>query len=524
MKTKSILFLAAFHLLAAWATAQKMNCGQAFVESQRVTVTGIMLTDPNGFIVIKPKIPIGPSPQKHNYTLQKFDKNLSSTLVNTIALGFEDKILDIDSCYQSNGTIYLFTSFVNRKLDKSFLFVQKVNSKTLQPEGSLVKIAEVNYKNSRTAGKFDYSFSRDNSSVLVYANTEYRRNEPEKYALHVFDSNMKPRWSKEIILPYTETSFEIQDYCVDHNGNVFLVGKKKMQQQGARSNDGPDYEYIILGYYEGGSEVREYTVSIGDKFLNEMKIDVSPDEDIICAGFYSESGQKSIKGTYYLRIDRKSKEIVQITSKEFDLELITMNLTESRENKVLEQVTNGQNVELYKYKLRGFIPREDGGVILLGEQYFVKTHDYTSPGSSITRTNYYYHFNDIIVVNVNPAGEIEWATKIPKRQSSANDIGFYLSFTHIVIDGKLYLIYNDTKLNLTDGQEGKYAEYGLGNYNGIIMLAIVDAEGKVERRAIHSDQKFEDYISPKHCLQIGTNQMLMVARNSKGSQFGIVTF
>jgi hypothetical protein len=94
--------------------------------------------------------------------------------------------------------------------------------------------------------------------------------------------------------------------------------------------------------------------------------------------------------------------------------------------------------------------RSDGGAILVAEQYYVQTvmpnngysmspygynsmyynrYYYNSPfysGYNNRRPDYYYNYNDIIVVNIRPTGEIEWSARIPKLQESKNDQGLFL--------------------------------------------------------------------------------------------------
>ncbi|MEY3444828.1 MAG: hypothetical protein RLZZ519_3109, partial [Bacteroidota bacterium] len=324
MNTKSILLLVFCTLLLVSGKAQDVKWGPLFKEKASVTVSDIVATDANGLIVMKAKFRLGFFAFAKDFKLQKFNSAFASTLLAKIAPEFEGKVLDVAWCYKSNGQIYLFSSFANLKLDKNFLFMQKVNSSTLQLEGTLKKIAEVDVKKRRGENLFGYTFSRD---------TESRKNEPEKYALHVLDADMNELWKREITLPYTESKFQVQDYCVDNNGNVFLLGIKYQERGETKRRGSPNYEYKILGYREDGADVEEYSVSLGDMFLTDMKIDVSPKKDIICAGFYSEKGTFSIKGTYYLRIDRKSKEIERISSKEFDIDFITMNFTEGQERR-----------------------------------------------------------------------------------------------------------------------------------------------------------------------------------------------
>jgi hypothetical protein len=516
--------VAVWCMMLTMAPAQQIKWGSLFKEKASVTVSDIVNTNSEGLVVMKAKYRLGFWSLAKDFKLQRFDSNFNTSLISEVEPTYEDKDLTIEWCFQSNGQIYLFTSFVNKKLDKVFLFHQKVNAKTLQLEGPIKKVSESSFERVRRLGGFSYSFSRDSSHVLLYANTESKKNEPDKYALHVLDADMNEVWNKEVTLPYTESKFAIEDFCVDNDGNVFMLGVKYQERGESKRRGTPNYEYKILGYRKDGTDVEEYSVSLGDMFLTDMKIDVSPKKDIVCAGFYSEKGTFSIKGTYYLRIDRKSKEIERISSKEFDIDFITMNFTPAQEKKAKKREAKGKNVELYEYDLRDLVPRGDGGAVLLAEQYYVTVVCRTDPKTGTTTCTYYYHYNDIIVVSVSPEGQIEWATKVSKRQTSANDGGYFSSFAHMISQDKLYFIFNDTKKNLEVEKQGKYYNFALGDKNGIVMLASVDAEGNVERRALMSNEEISAITRPKLCQQISPTEMILYAKRRKGSQFGLVTF
>ena len=152
----------------------------------------------------------------------------------------------------------------------------------------------------------------------------------------------------------------------------------------------------------------------------------------------------------------------------------------------------------------------------------------TDPKTGVTTCTYYYHYNDIIVVSVGPDGQIEWATKIPKRQTSVNDYGYWSSYAMMIVEDKLHFIFNDTRKNLDIPKQGKYYNFSVRDKNGVVMLATVDSEGNVERRPLIANAEITAIVRPKLCQQVNSRQMLLYAKYFKGfgrgSQFGLVTF
>lgn len=95
----------------------------------------------------------------------------------------------------------------------------------------------------------------------------------------------------------------------------------------------------------------------------------------------------------------------------------------------------------------------------------------------------------------------------------------------MISDNALYLVYNDNKNNLQPGlKQGQYYNFSLRDKNGIVVLATIDADGEVTRKALFPNTEIAAITVPKLCKQVNKEQLLMYAKVRKGSQFGLVTF
>lgn len=526
MKTTRIpLILAALLCLLQTLRAQDIKLGPVLKEPRNTTILNIVGHHPDRTVVLKGK------PKLRGYSsieLQQLDGSFAMEKLIPLKPMHGNSKLDVEFCFESNGGIYFFGSIVDNAVNTKSLYMLKVNSKTLLPEGTAQMICQLHFDRGARLSTFSYDFSRDSSKVLIYGNPILKKREMEEYSLVVLDQDMEQLWAKTITLPYPEAKFEVEDFAVDNDGNVFVLGVKYAERGESKRRGKPNYEYKILSYRDDGDDVDEYSASIGDYFITDMQIDVSPKKDIVCAGFYSEKGTFSIKGSYYVRIDRKSKAIVRQSTKEFDIDFITMNFTEAQERRAKRREAKGKNVELYEYDLDEIVLRADGGAVLVAEQYYVVVICRTDPKTGVTTCTYYYHYNDIIVVSVDPSGKIEWATKIPKRQSSVNDNGYWSSYAMMIVEDKLHFIFNDTRKNLDIPKQGKYYNFTVRDKNGIVMLATVDSEGNVDRRPLIANAEITAIVRPKLCKQVNSRQMLLYAKYFKGfgrgSQYGLVTF
>jgi hypothetical protein len=273
--------------------------------------------------------------------------------------------------------------------------------------------------------------------------------------------------------------------------------------------------------------MEDHPIAVPDKFFQDLSLNIGTEGDILCGGFYGNKGSFAISGTFFLRLDRESKQIVHSSFKEFDRDFITAYMTEKEEAKATRKAERkGEDLELLNYELRDIIRRDDGGVVMVAEQYlfYITVSCSTdSNGNTRCRDVYHYVYNDIIVVNVDPNGEIAWAAKVPKRQHSLNDGGRYSSYALVVKENNIYLLFNDSGKNLMLLPGDKVERFKYGK-DMLITLATINADGKVFREALLPQDKRDAITRPKAGVQIGDDRLFIYANWKKNHRFGTVTF
>ena len=299
-----------------------------------------------------------------------------------------------------------------------------------------------------------------------------------------------------------------------------------------------------MSYTDKGEKEEEYRIGLEDKFITDLTFRVAKGGTLICSGFYSEKGTYSIKGAYYFRLNPVTREITNRNYSPFDFEFLTQGLSDKNKERAraaTEKNDRGRAPELYEYSLDELILRSDGGAVLVAEQYFVEREYYNnnrfgySPYGGFydpfyysrynqTQTDYYYNYNDIIVVNIRPDGEVEWSARIPKRQETRNDGGYYSSYAMSIVRDKLYFIYNDDVRNYSDrGRDDRWYTYGGGE--SVMVLAQVSSRGgEVEVFPMDSSGNSGVVVRPKMCRQIGKKEMAVFGERGRGYRFGSLVF
>ena len=502
-----------------------ISWGNEYKEPSNAFLSEYIASGPNGFYVLREKRTTAFSDGSEIY-VELYDLNMDLKRSRDISLKYKNKTRVFEQAIYFGDQLYLFTSFNNKAHKKHYLFYQTLDNERLTPGRKMEMIAEADSDNKNSGSKaFGFHISRDSSKLLVYNQLPYKRKEPERFALRVFNESMEMEWEQDVVLPYPDELFTIEEYRVDKSGNVYMVGVLYEDRARTRRQGKPTYQYVILAYSGDGEEIKEYRIDIPDVFITDLTFRVANNGNLVCSGFYSQKNSYSIKGTYFLRLDAKSKEVLTSNLHEFGFEFLTEYLSDrNRERAKRAEETGNVNrqAELYRYSLDNLVLRSDGGALLVAEQYFIQERTYQTFNGFWERT-LYYNYNDIIIVNIRPDGTIEWASRIPKRQVTVDDGGYFSSYAMAIIRDRIVFIYNDNDRNLDPSNNGNRI-YNFNGSNSIIAMTEVYIDGSSKTFPLFRNREAAIITRPKFCKQISGRSMVVYGERGRKYKFGRLAF
>jgi hypothetical protein len=130
------------------------------------------------------------------------------------------------------------------------------------------------------------------------------------------------------------------------------------------------------------------------------------------------------------------------------------------------------------------------------------------------------------VVSIAPEGNIEWAEKIAKEQTSTDDEGFYLSYHLSIVNNKLYFIFNDDVDNLNYQGVGKLRTFGGDAKNTNVVLYEIDADGNTSKELLYEAEEIDRLLlRPVASKQISPNEVILFNQiRGKYYRFGRLVF
>ncbi len=526
-----LFILGIFTLLSAQLPDGKtrLTWGQKISEPSKTYLSKIITSNETGIYALREKTTQQGFDGPSKIYLEHYTPQMKMRKSVKLDMKYNKKRVEFESIIPFGGKMYLFTSFNNEAKKINYLFAQEVDYRRLTPSRKLKKVAENPTKNRAAEGYFDFSISKDSSKLLIYNQNPERRKTQETFSIYVYDQDMTLLWEKEITLPYPDQNVNIESFEVDNDGNVYLLntvfdkGSKEVKRGKA------NYRYSILAYSATGEKFVEYPLELEDYFISDLTFKIANDGHLVFAGFYSQKGTASARGTYFFRIDPVTKEVYANNTKEFDFDLLTADLSNRKRTKAAEAEEKGEvkkQAELRSFSLDHLILRNDGGAVLVGEQYFVDIVNQFDNfgvnrfGGGINQTDYYYNYNDLIVANIKPNGEIDWATRIPKAQETRNDGGYFSSYAMSIVRDKLFFIFNDDSRNYDNSDDKLYGFTG-STRRTLISLAQINRDGSLEMSPLINNEQDNLLFRPKVSRQTGKREMILFGE--RGKKFKLAT-
>jgi hypothetical protein len=499
---------------AAFSQTANVSWGPVHKEPKRSATVKIIGSDKSGFYTLRNDMS---SVSLFNLNgqkifLERYDTNnkivFSKELIVPVPVKTKTKY-KFEDIFYLQGQLIMFASFLDKDAGENTAFATRVSS-TGEVDEHLVEVASFGDAKKRNPGEFGFTISNDSSKILVFQNLPYERRLNEKFQFKVLDNQLSTVFSKAVTLPKLDKDTWIGDYRVDNDGSVYLMASMNKSKE-ERSSKEQKFNTKVFGYFTDGQS-KEYDIRIPNKFLTEMTFNLDKKRDLIIAGFYADDKRLRSSGTFFLRLDHESKKVISQGVKDFSKEFL--------ENFMSKTKAKNENAGIANMSLDQLIVREDGGAVLVAEQAYM----YVVTNRTKYGTTYTYHYinNDIVFVNINPDGTIQWVSRVPKKQHTINDGAAYSSYSVSVMQDKIYLIYNDHVKNIGKDDPKKFKQMKKPQ-KAVTMLVAMDNTGKFQRKALFPARDHKTIVRPSFYLQ-GDDNVIIYSETGREYRYGNIKF
>jgi hypothetical protein len=395
------------------------------------------------------------------YYIEKLDRNLNSVIEAPLKLYEGLKTYDMETVVHFHGELIVIVS--RRKINETVLYYQKIDKATLLPSTDLIELTTIKFVKGNWPD-FHFALSKHETKLMIVSRIKLNWTKVQYNELMVYDGGMELVWKREDLFTFEGQGPRENIYLVDDLSNISILSLLKRESITSLFQDVKN-AYTIYRYTRQGKIVKEYPISLENRYIRGVRIIADDRGELICAGLYSELFRAGVGGTFFFRIDAGDGILYDNQSHAFSDDLL-IRLANTKEPIMAEE-------ELMKYVLTDLVLRDNGNIILIAEQLFEQT---------------YNTYNNLIITCFDTTGQVNWSQVVPKRQDF--DVRYLLQHQYEVADFRDYI-----------RETGSVNEY-IENFCSYALIAPIDGNDITliyndHIRNIEPGEKPKNFIHPR---------------------------
>ncbi|MCC6279542.1 MAG: hypothetical protein IT262_03015 [Saprospiraceae bacterium] len=410
-----------------------------------------------------------------------------------------------------NGQIVWLFSETNKKEDyiRYSILPLDMNGKQAKAQD----IAKFKYENRDDIPTIQWNVSQDSSKLLFRAvSDENRDDEPFGVFISVLNKDMSVDWSRKNTFKYTEEQVDVLASLLKNDGSVYILakvyeGKKaKESKKNDKKKSVAAYDITLFHFTKEDEKPREYRLQLGDSFIRGASLTTDRNDNLKCAGFYSNTKSGSLQGVFYLDLASDGS-ITASNKKEFTV----ADLKKFGEKNTDKDRTGDMGLE-DSFKFSDFLVRDDGSAVVVAEENYVIVR--TSYNGRTYSTTYEYNSRDIIIFTINTKGEIERVNAIPKYQVGINT-DYFISYVSLLHGNEIVFFYNEDEDNM-DKPVNNPKPKRVNNFKECIaVMTTLNTDGKLVRKQLFEARDVESLFVPKDSSPFEKNKLFFVSIKPK---------
>ncbi len=441
---------------------------------------------------------------KKNLLFDVFNESLERTK-NILVPKDKNEIFYSDLTF--NNILKVFTVFSPSKKER-IVYCHEFNIDNGAHKKTELFKADVEKNQSIFSGsnKRETGFAMSSNGKYFVVSTDDIKKNSNSYTVHVYNSETLSLIYKKDYQKNIEKFYEPNDLFIDNQANVYSLGKLFLEGRREKKKGKANYDFILNKITKTNTQSTKVNFN-KEEHISSLIISNSEEEVLKLMGFYSDEKAGRIKGTLIFDVDTENLKVTKNKS---------FKLPEDVYNDLYSETTakrkKDKEAELSNYYIDYVINDSLGNTYLIAEEFFITQHyvpnGINGGGSWVTT----YHYNNILVMKLNPYGELEWGRSIFKRAGAP-------SYNAFVKNDELHVILNSGK-NLTKKDDGRI-KVSKGWFESSLLYDIVfNDEGKVLYDKIQ-DNKGNTFYRPYYGVY-NRDRFITISKSGGKKQFLIL--
>jgi len=493
MSVRSILFsllLSLPFLVEAQIPKVKLTTGEKERTPLGEGTIGVVGKDQGGFYVLRARLGGGGFSSSANakLSIDYYDKNMKLKEAFkipdiTMEVGRRAKMSYEFFTQDESDNLYLYYSEGKDKTNTLYRLTLNKKNNTF---GSRKKISSQKYPRARSDRRGSYGLfeSEDGSKKAIVSLAQGEDNESTKAFVHVFDKELNSIWKRTTKLPYRIR----RNVAKLKEINVFnQTQAEDLKHSISLSNDGDinmllrvkrrgnfRYDYHLSSISQDVKKVSKTVLRLknGDHEITDAMMSYTPNGTILCTALYGQQRSDRIEGISIQEYSASDLKEVNYSAKDFNTEnkrdiLISADAASNAADKrINRRLDNDKRTRVWDRNLLDIVKHDNGSYTLITEEFQESETTPIQPRLGLSSrarnvnnnfpvTQTEYEFGDIVCLNFDEEGNINWIKNFEKNQRGTR-INLMSADVHIQ-DENIVMIYNSNDRRNAFKQQLQYA-------------------------------------------------------------------
>ncbi len=488
------ILLLATHLITAQSTYFNVKESQEFKDHHRNTsVLAVHTTASNETIVARSS--------RKKIVFEVYDEQVKNTFNKVVDIPKKEVVIS-DLFFNNELKIFTLTSpsKTERILKCHILNLDSKEHRIVELFSTTVEKKQALFS-GQNKRQTNISIS-PNENYLAIATDDIKKNS-NSYLIHVFDAKSLKLLFTKNYYSNPEKFYRSSDMIIDDNGSVYTLGKEFLSGKREKKDDKANYSFVMTKITKDA--IASNTLALDDNELIQS-LAISNKESVFdLFGFSSEKKAGRINSISQIKIDP-----------------VTLQVLNKKRTKLPEQVyqdiygerkvNQKKGKELKSFYLDHAIEDELGNTYLLAEEFYVTSVYVPNGMNGGGYMQTVFHYDDILILKLNPEGELDWGRSIFKKATSP-------SYNAFVNNNKLHVFLNSGK-KLKEKKDGRTKVAKGWLQSSSLYDFVYDEEGQLTREKIRDNKGKSEYVP--YLGNFRNNKFIMFSRSKYSRQLMVL--
>ena len=489
-------------------------------------------------------------------SLLKLDAaNLIQEKSKELKLKHKGKKLVAIQTFPFNKGLIIQSSFYDKKTQNVLAYIHTLDKNTFAVSDPILLSKKYSPEANKMLGLVKYygiyihkAFVSENESQFML--TELTLGSPvqesnpisctvESMKCKLYNENFELKSENQYDFP--SNNFFIADQQLGNDGKLYILGfpyLKTVKDGVLRNRKTNIYgapHLCVLDPNTDEMKIVEITPADGELNAAGIKFALNKENsDITVAGLIGQTSN-SVSGAFHATYDNDLNE-KSFNTIDFENGFIDPSSASANDDKkflrfpIAEENVIGQEIKhpnFSEYKVNHLLNHPNGSSTLIAEQNYEREERYQSSAGATSNTTpqvktlSHHFYKDIIAVNFNAAGELQWKTVIKKRQYGIQGFKMHLSYFAYSDGNNVNVLFNE---EVSNGNNNGISQLEVKSQSKEMQVALValNSNGEQNKEHIFELDNKKVHLIPSLCKSINKNTVYLYATSRNGDQIGLI--